>query len=173
MSKRLAPNRLITFIISLSFFMESVDSTVINTAIPAISHSLHVDPVDVKVALISYLLGLAIFIPISGWLADKFGAKKIFITALFIFTLSSLWCGFCNHLMELIIARFVQGLGGALGLPVGHSAPDIPIYLCTFICLLRSGVLSAVRRSSDMKVQPPAQMAWAAATFQAIQILVD
>lgn len=108
------------FIISLSFLMEGVDSTIINTAIPAMSHSLHADPVDLKIALISYLLSLAIFIPISGWMADKFGAKKIFITALIIFTLSSLWCGFAHDLRELVISRFVQGFGGALGLPVGR-----------------------------------------------------
>lgn len=100
--------------------MEAVDSTVINTAIPAMSHSLMVEPVDLKVALISYLLSLAIFIPISGWLADKYGSKKIFISALIIFTLSSLWCGFAESLPMLVIARFVQGLGGALGLPVGR-----------------------------------------------------
>jgi EmrB/QacA subfamily drug resistance transporter len=110
----------IAFIVSLSFFMEAVDSTVINTAIPAMSRSLMVEPVDLKVALISYLLSLAIFIPISGWLADKCGSKKIFIAALTIFTLSSLWCGFAESLPMLVIARFFQGLGGALGLPVGR-----------------------------------------------------
>lgn len=108
------------FIVSLAFFMEFIDSTAINTAIPAMSQSLMVEPVDLKVALISYLLSLAIFIPISGWLADKFGSKQIFITALLIFTLSSLWCGFAHTLPELIIARFVQGFGGALSMPVGR-----------------------------------------------------
>ena len=111
---------MIPFIISLSFFMEAVDSTIINTAIPAISRSMLVEPVDLKVALISYLLSLAIFIPISGWLADKFGSKKIFIIALVVFTLSSLWCGLADDLMELVIARFIQGFGGALGLPTGR-----------------------------------------------------
>ena len=108
------------FIIALSFFMEGVDSTIINTAIPAMADSLSVDPVDLKVALISYLLSLAIFIPISGWIADKYGSKKVFITALIIFTLSSIWCGFANNVIQLVIARFVQGFGGALGLPVGR-----------------------------------------------------
>ena len=120
MLKRLTTHRMITFIVSLSFFMEAVDSTVINTAIPAISRSFHVYPVEAKVALLSYLLALAIFIPISGWLADKFGAKKIFMSALVVFTISSLLCGFANNLTELIIARFIQGFGGALGLPVGR-----------------------------------------------------
>jgi EmrB/QacA subfamily drug resistance transporter len=111
---------MIAFIVSLSFFMEALDSTIINTAIPAMSRSLSVEPIDLKLALISYLLSLAIFIPISGWLADKFGAKKIFLSALAIFTLSSLWCGFADSLLQLVIARFIQGLGGALGLPVGR-----------------------------------------------------
>ncbi|MFA5960336.1 MAG: DHA2 family efflux MFS transporter permease subunit [Tatlockia sp.] len=112
--------RLISLIVALSFFMEAVDTTVINTAIPVMAKSLQVDPVDLKVALISYLLSLAIFIPISGWLSDKFGAKRVFLSALCIFTLSSLACGFANNLTQLILARFLQGLGGALGLPVGR-----------------------------------------------------
>lgn len=120
MPKLLTPHKMIPFIIALSFFMEGVDSTIINTAIPAMSRSLSVNPVDLKVALISYLLSLAIFIPISGWIADKFGSKKVFISALCIFTLSSVWCGFAHGLNELVIARFVQGFGGALGLPVGR-----------------------------------------------------
>lgn len=117
---KLTRHQVTPFIISLSFFMEAVDSTVLNTAIPAIARSLSVDPVDLKVALISYLLSLAIFIPISGWLADKFGSKKVYITSLIFFTFSSLWCGFTHNLTELVIARFVQGFGGALGLPVGR-----------------------------------------------------
>ena len=120
MSKFLLPERVIPFIVSLAFFMEAVDSTVINTAIPAISRSLHVDPVDLKVALISYLLSLAIFIPISGWLADKYGDKRVLIAALSLFTLSSLWCGFAQNLSSLVVARFIQGFGGALTLPVGR-----------------------------------------------------
>jgi len=107
-------------IIALALFLETIDTTVLNTAIPSIAHNFKVDPVDLKVALISYLISLAIFVPISGWLADKFGAKKIFIIALGIFTLSSLWCGFAHNLITLITARFVQGIGGALGLPVGR-----------------------------------------------------
>lgn len=100
--------------------MEAVDSTVVNTAIPAMSASLHVYPIDLKIALISYLLSLSIFIPISGWLADKFGMKRIFITALIIFTISSFFCGFAHDVKELVIARFLQGLGGAMNLPVGR-----------------------------------------------------
>ena len=112
--------RMIPFIISLSFFMEAVDSTVINTAIPAMSRSLMVSPIDLKIALISYLLSLAIFIPISGWIADKYGTKNVYIIASVIFTLSSLWCGFAHNVLALVIARFIQGFGGALTLPVGR-----------------------------------------------------
>ena len=112
--------RIIPLIVSLAFFMEAMDSTIINTSIPAMSSSLNVNPIDLKIALISYLLSLAMFIPISGWLADKFGMKKIFIAAFFIFTVSSLWCGFSQNLTELVIARFFQGIGGALNLPVGR-----------------------------------------------------
>jgi EmrB/QacA subfamily drug resistance transporter len=120
MPKKINTERMLPFVISLSFLMEAVDTTVINTSIPTIAQSLSVEPIDLKMALISYFLSLAIFIPISGWLADKFGSKHIFITALSTFTLGSLWCGFSHNLTELVIARFIQGLGGALGLPVGR-----------------------------------------------------
>ncbi len=100
--------------------MEALDTTIINTAIPAMSLSLNVNPINLKLALISYLLSLAIFIPISGWVADKFGIKKVFISALLLFTVSSFWCGYTNNLTELIIARSLQGLGGSHMLPVGR-----------------------------------------------------
>lgn len=111
---------IIPFIASLSFFMGALDATIINTAIPAMSHSLKVNPIDLKTALISYLLSLAIFLPISGWLADRFGTKRIFILSGIIFTASSLWCGFSHSLPELILARFIQGLGSALGTPTAR-----------------------------------------------------
>ncbi|MHB1947985.1 MAG: DHA2 family efflux MFS transporter permease subunit [Gammaproteobacteria bacterium] len=111
---------IILFIVSFAMFMEAVDTTIINTAIPTMAHSLKVSPIDLKLALISYLLSLAIFIPISGWMADKYGAKKVFIIAIGIFTLSSFWCGLTQNLYELVIARIVQGLGGSMTLPVGR-----------------------------------------------------
>lgn len=111
---------IILLIVSFAMFMEAVDTTIINTAIPVMAHSLHVNPIDLKLALISYLLSLAIFIPISGWIADKFGVKKVFISAVCVFTLSSVWCGFTQSLGELICARIVQGLGGSLTMPVGR-----------------------------------------------------
>lgn len=111
---------IIIFIVALAMFMEAVDTTILNTAIPVIAHSLKIHPVDLKLALISYLLSLAIFIPISGWIADKFGIKNVFITAIVIFTLSSVWCGFTSQLVDLIAARIMQGLGGSLTLPIGR-----------------------------------------------------
>lgn len=100
--------------------MDALDTSIINTAIPAMSRSLQVNPVDLKIALLSYLICLAIFIPTSGWVADKFGVKFVFISSLVVFTLSSLWCGYAQTLPELVIARASQGVGGALMLPVGR-----------------------------------------------------
>lgn len=111
---------IVLLVIALAMFMEAVDTTVINTAIPVMSTSLQVNPIDLKLALISYLLSLAIFIPISGWIADKYGAKKIFMCAVSVFTLSSIACGCTDTLTELVSARIMQGLGGSLMLPVGR-----------------------------------------------------
>lgn len=111
---------IIIIVVSFALFMDAIDATVINTAIPVMAQTLHVNAVDLKIALISYLLSLAILIPISGWIADKFGTKQVFITALCVFTLSSAWCGLAHNLPELVVARCMQGLGGSLTLPVGR-----------------------------------------------------
>ncbi len=100
--------------------MEALDGTILNTAIPSIANSLSIDPINLKIALISYLMSLAIFTPISGWIADKFGDKHVFITALCLFSLSSLYCGFAQSLTDLVLGRFLQGLGGALMLPTAR-----------------------------------------------------
>lgn len=115
-----AYKKITPLIVSLAMFMEAVDTNVINTAIPVMSRSFNVNPIDLKIALISYLLSLAIFIPISGWIADKFGIKRVFMIALAIFTLSSFWCGFATGLRELVAARIFQGMGGSLMLPLGR-----------------------------------------------------
>lgn len=111
---------LILLTVSFVMLMEALDTTVLNTAIPVMAQSLQVNPIDLKLALISYLLTLAIFIPISGWVADKFGIKPVFMTAIGVFTLSSIWCGMTDSLTSLILARAVQGLGGSLTVPVGR-----------------------------------------------------
>jgi MFS family permease len=112
--------RFMPFTVSLALFMEAVDTTVINTAIPVMAKSLHVGPIDLKIALISYLMSLAIFIPISGWVADKYGVKRVFIAALALFIFASFWCGFAVTLWELVLARTLQGIGGSLMTPVGR-----------------------------------------------------
>lgn len=113
-------NWLLMFTVALALFMDVLDSNVINTSIPAMSRSLQVYPVDLKIALISYLLSIAIFIPTSGWVADKYGTKNIFIAAQALFVLSSFWCGFATSLPQLVMARFVQGVGGAFMLSLGR-----------------------------------------------------
>jgi EmrB/QacA subfamily drug resistance transporter len=100
--------------------MENMDGTVISTSLPAIAHDLHQDPIVLKLALTSYMLTLAVFIPASGWVADRFGARTVFCSAIVIFTLGSILCGASTSLPTLIAARVFQGLGGAMMVPVGR-----------------------------------------------------
>src|SRR5260221_9117968 len=111
---------IIIFTVSMALFMDVLDSNIINTAIPAMSRTLNVNPIDLKVALIGYLLSLAIFIPTSGWAADTYGVKRIFISALSVFTVSSFFCGYAQTILELVIARCVQGMGGAFMISLGR-----------------------------------------------------
>ncbi len=107
-------------IVACALFMETLDATVIATSLPAIAGDLHEDPIALKLALTSYLVSLAIFIPASGWVADRFGARLIFRIAILVFTLASIGCGLASTLPELVIGRMVQGLGGAMMVPVGR-----------------------------------------------------
>jgi EmrB/QacA subfamily drug resistance transporter len=111
---------LVPLIVATALFMENVDSSVLTTSLPEIARDLSVDPIALKLALTSYLLSLAIFIPISGWMADKFGARTIFRAAIVVFTASSLACGFASSLGDLVLYRIVQGIGGAMMVPVGR-----------------------------------------------------
>ena len=111
---------LTAFIIATALFMENMDGTVIATSLPAIALDLHQDPIVLKLALTSYLLTLAVFIPASGWVADRFGARTVFCTAIVVFTLGSILCGASTSLATLIAARVFQGLGGAMMVPVGR-----------------------------------------------------
>ena len=107
-------------IIATALFMENMDGTVIATSLPAIALDLHQDPIVLKLALTSYMLTLAVFIPASGWVADRFGARTVFCSAIVIFTLGSILCGASSSLSTLIAARVFQGLGGAMMVPVGR-----------------------------------------------------
>ena len=111
---------LTALIIATALFMENMDGTVISTSLPAIARDLHQDPIVLKLALTSYMLTLAVFIPASGWVADRFGARTVFCSAIVVFTLGSILCGASNSLSTLIAARVFQGLGGAMMVPVGR-----------------------------------------------------
>lgn len=100
--------------------MESLDTTILNTAVPAISEALHVTPLSMKSVLASYTLSLAVFIPISGWMADRFGTRRIFASAIGVFTLGSLLCGISTNIHLLVLCRVLQGFGGAMMVPVGR-----------------------------------------------------
>jgi MFS family permease len=126
------PSRILTpIIVACALFMENLDSTVIATSLPAIARDMNEDPIALKLALTSYLLSLAVFIPVSGWAADRFGAKNVFRLALVIFMAGSLACGFAVSLPDFVLARIVQGMGGAMMVPVGrrqkaNSSPRLP-----------------------------------------------
>src|SRR5271165_332705 len=111
---------LTALIIATALFMENMDGTVISTSLPAIARDLHQDPIVLKLALTSYMLTLAVFIPASGWIADRFGARTVFCSAIVVFTVGSILCGASNSLETLIAARVFQGLGGAMMVPVGR-----------------------------------------------------
>src|SRR5487761_2059559 len=114
------PFILTPLIIATALFMENLDSTVIATSLPAIALDLHRDPISLKVALTSYLLSLAVFIPASGWMADRFGARTVFRAAIGIFTIGSVLCGRADSLAFLVASRVLQGIGGAMMVPVGR-----------------------------------------------------
>ena len=106
-------------IIATALFMENMDATVIATSLPAIAADLGVDPIALKLALTSYLVSVAVFIPISGWMADRFGTRTMFRWAIVVFIAGSIWCAFSGSLTTFVLARFLQGMGGAMMVPVG------------------------------------------------------
>jgi EmrB/QacA subfamily drug resistance transporter len=112
--------RLLPWLIAVAFFMESLDTTILNTAVPAIAASLHVAPLSMKSVLASYTLSLAVFIPISGWMADRFGTRRVFASAIGIFTLGSFFCGMSTNIHALVACRILQGCGGSMMVPVGR-----------------------------------------------------
>jgi EmrB/QacA subfamily drug resistance transporter len=114
------PAVLTPFIIATALFMENMDGTVLSTSLPAIAIDLHQDPIVLKLALTAYMLTLAVFIPASGWVADRFGARTVFCSAIATFTLGSILCGASSSLGTLIAARIFQGVGGAMMVPVGR-----------------------------------------------------
>ena len=112
--------RIVPLIVAVALFMENMDSTVIATALPAIAVDIGTNPLALKLAITSYLLALAIFIPASGWTADHFGARNVFRIAIAIFICGSIGCAISHSLSDFVVARFVQGMGGAMMSPVGR-----------------------------------------------------
>jgi len=111
---------IVPLIVATALFMENLDSTVITTALPQMAISFDTTPIHLSVGITAYVLSLAIFIPVSGWFADRFGAKTVFRTAITVFTFGSVLCGLCNNVAELAAARVLQGMGGAMMVPVGR-----------------------------------------------------
>jgi EmrB/QacA subfamily drug resistance transporter len=111
---------LLPWLVATAFFMESLDTTILNTAVPAVSRALNVTPLSMKAVLASYTLSLAVFIPISGWMADRFGTRRVFASAIGLFSFGSLLCGISTDIHALVFCRLLQGCGGAMMVPVGR-----------------------------------------------------
>ncbi|WP_409070304.1 multidrug transporter subunit MdtD, partial [Desulfobulbus sp.] len=112
--------RVIPWLVAMAFFMQMLDATILNTAIPAIAGSLNESPLRMQSVVIAYMVTVALLIPASGWLADRFGAKRVFFLAILIFCLGSLLCAVSRTLTQMVLSRVVQGVGGALMAPVGR-----------------------------------------------------
>ncbi len=112
--------RIVALIVAGTFFMEFLDGTVIATALPAMAHDFGRPPVALSIGISAYLLTLAVFIPLSGWVADRYGTRDVFLAAIVTFTCASMLCGLCDGLWQFVGARVLQGLGGAMMVPVGR-----------------------------------------------------
>lgn len=114
--------KLLPIILATSIFMQMLDSTILNTSLPAIAKDLNESPLNMQNAIISYVLTLAVFMPVSGFLSDKFGTRRVFIFSIILFSAGSLFCSLSQNLTQLVIARVLQGIGGSLMTPVGKLA---------------------------------------------------
>ena len=112
--------RYLPWVVATALFMEQLDSTIINTAVPSMAASLHVAPLSLKAVMTSYILSLAVCIPVSGWMADRFGTRRLFSAAVALFNLASILCGLSINVPMLVAARILQGVGAAMMMPVGR-----------------------------------------------------
>ena len=112
--------KLLAVIVASAIIMQQIDSTAITTALPQMAVSLNTDPIRLTIAVTAYLLSIAVFIPVSGWAADRYGGRTVFRAAIALFTLGSVLCGFSETVLQLTLSRVLQGLGGALMVPVGR-----------------------------------------------------
>ena len=111
---------MLPWLVAVAFFMESLDTTILNTAVPIVAKAIGTTPLSMKAVLASYTLSLAVFIPVSGWMADRFGTRCVFASAIGIFTFGSLLCGLMSNIHLLVACRVLQGCGGAMMVPVGR-----------------------------------------------------
>ena len=117
-----ATKRYLPWVVATALFMEQLDSTIVNTAVPSMAASLGVTPLSLKSAVTSYILSLALCIPVSGWMADRFGTRRVFASAVALFVFSSILCGLAVSAPMLVAARILQGVGAAMMMPVGRLA---------------------------------------------------
>ena len=117
-----ASGRVLLWLVAVGFFMQTLDATIVNTALPAMARSLGESPLRMQSVIVAYSLTMAMLIPASGWIADRFGTRKVYLGAMLLFAVGSLLCAVSQSLLQLVGARVVQGLGGALLLPVGRLA---------------------------------------------------
>jgi EmrB/QacA subfamily drug resistance transporter len=115
-----ATRRILPWLVAVAFFMESLDTTILNTAVPIVAKAIGTSPLSMKAVMASYTLSLAVFIPVSGWVADRFGTRRVFACAIGIFTLGSCLCGLMSNIHLLVACRVLQGCGGAMMVPVGR-----------------------------------------------------
>jgi len=108
------------WIVAFGFFMQTLDTTIVNTALPSMARDLGVSPLHMHSVIVSYVLTVAVMLPLSGWLADRFGVRNIFFSAIVLFSVGSLFCALAATLNQLVVARVVQGIGGAMMVPVGR-----------------------------------------------------
>ncbi len=128
----LSRHRIIPLVVAAPMFLQNLDTSVMATALPSTARALDVQALQPNLAITSYLLGLAVFLPMSGWLADRFGAKRIFCVAVAAFSLGSALCGLAQSLPQLVVFRVLQGLGGAMMLPVGRLVGGIIVTLTSW-----------------------------------------
>jgi len=115
-----ASRRLLPWLVAVAFFMEALDATILNTAVPTIARALQVAPLSMKAVLSSYTLAVAVFVPLSGWVADRYGTRRVFSAAIAVFTAGSVLCGLSSSIHALVACRILQGMGGAMLVPVGR-----------------------------------------------------
>src|SRR5690606_35487832 len=117
-----AYERFLPLVTAIAMFMQSLDGTILNTSLPSIAKSMDYSPLEMQSVIVSYTLTLALFIPLSGWLSDKFGTKKMFMFAVFLFTLGSLFCALSVNLLTLNLSRILQAIGGSMMVPIARLA---------------------------------------------------